>query len=507
MKYTGSATGDRALQEWEQFITAVQIRLRSTTVSNTHTGRFEWMWPHSFFGINHIVKSGRAFDTPVQVYSCTGQLHRIALYADGTLCERMNNRDPAVLDLTFQNFSEDDLEYSDKVFQQLFASAEEDFEYKPLCPIAQARIYNLLVNMTRPGSPAHSLIHNLETGNGALALYNLRREFSGERPTEQLSAITAFRSEPKQNPGQSVRSYILGCRKFYNRLIKLIPDANQRWETLISASVMRGVHPQLRTAVEKFTEEASLLAAQRGIVPKFDLSTVERYLQQAQDANRFNQGQENSSSRQYRPKAFLAHEEDDPDMPELADEADLADDETNLQDLADSCPPAAADALLVLVGAMCYWCGKKGHIVKDCRTKCPDCGAMPDTAPGAKSAHRPNCPQTTFLKNKAESRRARQPASGAPPKQPYKKKTGFRNWKTVQPGEASRFGKAWNKARRIKPGSRTREQREICNFGESLGLCEDDELTENDDESDGDPDDQCGVAETEDASLVFMCGL
>ena len=57
----------------------------------------------------------------------------------------MNNRDPAVLDLTFQNFSEDDLEYSDKVFQQLFASAEEDFEYKPLCPIAQARIYNLLV--------------------------------------------------------------------------------------------------------------------------------------------------------------------------------------------------------------------------------------------------------------------------------------------------------------------------------------------------------------------------
>ena len=127
------------------------------------------------------------------------------------------------------------MDVSDKVFQQLYASAEEDFEYKPLCPIAQARIYNLLVNMTRPGSPAHSLIHNLETGNGALALYNLRREFSGERPTEQLSAITAFRSEPKQNPGQSVRSYILGCRKFYNRLIKLIPDAN-----LSALSYLRG---------------------------------------------------------------------------------------------------------------------------------------------------------------------------------------------------------------------------------------------------------------------------
>ena len=306
MKFTGTATGERGLREWEEFITAVKVRFASTTIANSYTGKFEWMWPHAFYGMNNIVKSGRGFETPVKVHSKVGPLYRIALYADGTLCERMNSHNPAELDLTFQNFCDEDLEFSDRTFQQLFASAEHDFEWKPLCPIAQARIYNLLVNMTLKGSPAYNLIHNLEAGQGALALYNLRREFSQERPTEQLSLITAFRNEPRQNSGQSVRAYVLGCTKFYNRLQKMIPDPEKRWETLISASVMRGVSHQLRAAVAKLAEEAAQIAAQRGVVPNFDLNTVERYLQQAQDAHRFNQSQAGGNPRSYRPRAYMA---------------------------------------------------------------------------------------------------------------------------------------------------------------------------------------------------------
>ena len=69
MKFTGTATGERGLREWEEFITAVKVRFASTTIANSYTGKFEWMWPHAFYGMNNIVRSGRGFETPVKVHS------------------------------------------------------------------------------------------------------------------------------------------------------------------------------------------------------------------------------------------------------------------------------------------------------------------------------------------------------------------------------------------------------------------------------------------------------
>ena len=105
---------------------------------------------------------------------------------------------------------------------------------------------------------------------------------------------------------------------------------------------------------------------------------------------------------------------------------------------------------------------------------------------------------TTFLKNKAESRKARQTTSGPRSARPSKP-NAFRTWQGVQPAEASRFRKAYVKARKIKPHARTKEQQGICNFGESLGLNEDDPFSEESDDENGsdyDPEDQSNVAES-----------
>ena len=90
------------------------------------------------------VISGQGFETPVQVRSKFGPLHRVVLFKDGELCERMNCRNPEQLNITYQKFEDDDLEHSDRVFMQLYTSAKNDFEYSPMCKTAQAQIYAML---------------------------------------------------------------------------------------------------------------------------------------------------------------------------------------------------------------------------------------------------------------------------------------------------------------------------------------------------------------------------
>ena len=375
--FTGSARGDQALEDWEQFQNNVDIVMSQTTVINKWTGRFEWMIQHRALCSHYIVLSGQAFEHPVQVFSQIGPLHRVIMYANGHLSERMNHLNPAMLNITAQQFTTEDQNYSDMIFAQILATAEEDLQYSPMCDNAQSRIYTMLQDMTQKGSPANQLINHIQTGKGSLAWHHLCKEFSCQRPTEKLSLITAFQKEPKQHPGQSVQSYILECKKFYGRLATIASDPKKRWEMLMASAVMRGVRPNLKGAVERFSEECALISAQKGIMPEFNMNTVQQYLQQAQDAQRFNDAQEAGSSRRMPGlKAFNANEDCDSDdeQPVPTSQANLADiNENQLQEMIGTCSPDVADALLAMAGVICYWCGKQGHVVKECTTKCPDC--------------------------------------------------------------------------------------------------------------------------------------
>ena len=57
----------------------------------------------------------------------------------------------------------------------------------------------------------------------------LNKEFAQRRPTEKLALITSYRKPPRQAPGQSVTSYFLGCKKYFERLESVTPDAAKRW--------------------------------------------------------------------------------------------------------------------------------------------------------------------------------------------------------------------------------------------------------------------------------------
>ena len=118
VKFTGSVRGEQGLAEWESFATAVKIRMSSTTVVNRNTGLYEWMIQHLFISPNMRVISGRGFETPVPVRSKYGPLHRVVLWKNGELCGRMNCRNPEQLNITYQKFEDDDLEYSDEIFIQ-----------------------------------------------------------------------------------------------------------------------------------------------------------------------------------------------------------------------------------------------------------------------------------------------------------------------------------------------------------------------------------------------------
>ena len=216
ISFTGSARGEQALEEWEQFELAVNNVMSATTVINMHSGRYEWMILHRALAPHYYVKSGQGFETPVHVQSQFGPLWRIIMYENGTLCERMNHWDPAILNITAQQLTKEDLAYSDKVFSQIHAITEDDLVYKPLCNNAQSRIYQMLLEMTQKGSPAHQLINHIDAGKGSLAWYYLKQEFSCERATEKMAQITAFQKEPRQQPGQSVQAYGLECKKFYD---------------------------------------------------------------------------------------------------------------------------------------------------------------------------------------------------------------------------------------------------------------------------------------------------
>ena len=237
-----------------------------------------------------------------------------------------------------------------------------------------------------------------------------------------MQQIAAFQKEPKQQPGQSVQAYGLECKKFYNRLAKIVPDPAKRWEMLMSAAVMRGARQSLQPAVQKFAEEAAQIASRKGLMPDFNLNTVLLYLQQAQDANRFSQLQGSMSSSRIGPrlKAFQAVDEDtegspDIDQTELIQQANLADvDENGLQEMVGLCNhDLDIDAFLTLAGVICYWCGMRGHVVKDCSTKCPDCGALPSKIPGQKSQHKPQCTMKTFAQNRINSRGSKGSSSKA----------------------------------------------------------------------------------------------
>ena len=128
------------------------------------------------------------------------------------LCERMNCRNPEQLNITYQKFEDDDLEYSDEIFMQLYTSAKNDFEYSPMCKTAQAQIYAMLLDMTSKGSPAQTLISNIKSEQGAWAWHYLNKEFAQRRPTEKLALITSYRKPPRQAPGQSVTSYCYSKR-------------------------------------------------------------------------------------------------------------------------------------------------------------------------------------------------------------------------------------------------------------------------------------------------------
>ena len=497
--FTGSARGSQALEDWEQFRNNVDIVMSQTTVINKWTGRFEWMIQHRALCSHYIVLSGQAFEHPVQVSSQIGPLHRVIMYANGQLSERMNHLNPAMLNITAQQFTTEDQNYSDMIFAQILATAEEDLEYSPMCDNAQSRIYMMLQDMTQKGSPANQLISHIQTGKGSLAWHHLCKEFSCQRPTEKLSLITAFQQEPKQHPGQSVQSYILECQKFYGRLSTIASDPKKRWEMLMASAVMRGVRPNLKGAVERFSEECALISAQKGIMPEFNMNTVQQYLQQAQDAQRFNDAQEAGSSRRMPGlKAFNASEDcgTDDEQPDPPSQANLADiNENQLQEMIGTCSPDVADALLAMAGVICYWCGKQGHVVKECTTKCPDCGASPSTLPGTRSEHKPGCSQATFIKNKQDSRGSRAPGK---PKQSNSKRKGYDSWKKLQPNSARNFRRAYAKARIVKPGRRDDTQKGICLMAESLGLNEDDDLTDDGegDDDDLDPEDSAWLTET-----------
>ena len=159
-------------------------------------------------------------------------------------------------------------------------------------------------------------------------------------------------------------------------------------------------------------------------MPDFDLNTVLLYLQQAQDANRFSQSQGNMSSSRIGPrlKAFQAVDEDmenssDIDQIELIQQANLADvDENGLQEMVGLCnPDQDIDALLTLAGVICYWCGLRGHVVRECSTKCPECGALPSKIPGQKSQHKPQCSMKTFTQNRVNSVHADRAVAGGTP--------------------------------------------------------------------------------------------
>ena len=179
-------------------------------------------------------------------------------------------------------------------------------------------------------------------------------------------------------------------------------------------------------------------------MPDFDLNTVLLYFQQAQDANRFSQSQGSMSSSRIGPrlKAFQAVDEDmenssDIDQIELIQQANLADvDENGLQEMVGLCnPDQDIDALLTLAGVICYWCGLRGHVVRECSTKCPDCGALPSKVPGQKSQHKPQCSMKTFTQNRVNSRGSKSP-SGKPNTSKSDRSRGFDKWKKLQPTEA-----------------------------------------------------------------------
>ena len=80
--------------------------------------------------------------------------------------------------------------------------------------------------------------------------------------------------------------------------------------------------------------------------------------------------------------------------------------------------------------------------------------------------------------------------SSAPKSKPAQT-SGYRSWTNCQPTEAKNFRKAYQKARKIRPGFRTKSQKDICNLAVSLGLTEDMELSgEEEVENEEDPEDQ-----------------